>query len=311
MNTSHPQTLLRRVLTTAMLAFFGLAGWCWTHESSPKHNQATAATVSKLPARITAAANSHLGDSRKPITPKAKPRYVTKNIEDIQVGDYVLSREEHGDKIALRRVVEVYRRTSLHLRHLTFESEDGTTQSLQTTDEHPFWNVTKHSWIEAGHFVVGDCVTTPHGYEQRLIATDRSEHPAGVSVFNFQVEGWHTYFVATDFQNAPVLAHNSNCVWYHGTDSGSVSSISQGLNEAAIKARGGDTRGFFVTKNLADAEDYARLVAKERGGSPVVLQASGSRIGHLLDDVPGAIGGERMIPVSLFPNVPIGSIVPK
>ena len=160
-----PSSMMHRVLTVAMLSCFALGGWFWSQESSPKQNQATAATISKPVSQPSASFNRKpqacaavSGDS-EPTTTTTTTRYVTKNIEDIQAGDYVLAREEHGDKIELRKVVEAYRRTSYHLRHLTFEALDGSTQTIQTTDEHPFWHAGREEWIDAGRFVIGDLVT--------------------------------------------------------------------------------------------------------------------------------------------------------
>ena len=56
---------------------------------------------------------------------EADVKLVTKNIEDIQAGDLVLARDEHGTAIDLKPVKEAYHRVSHHLRHLTFE--DGNT----------------------------------------------------------------------------------------------------------------------------------------------------------------------------------------
>lgn len=216
MNASqtNDSPLPRRLLTIAMLGCFAMAGWFWHHESNPKSLQARAATTAKPHATTNrlpyhdrqgaAAATS--------ATVAAQPCYVTKNIEDIRAGDYVLAREEHGEKIALRKVVEVYRRQSYHLRHLTFESDDGETQTLQTTDEHPFWSVSRNAWVNAGDFQVGEQVTSPTGHLQTLTTTHRSEHPDGFPVFNFQVEGWHSYFVSSATASSPVLAHNADCL---------------------------------------------------------------------------------------------------
>jgi len=143
--------------------------------------------------------------------PKVPPEFVTKNIEDIEVGDFVLARDEFGNEIGLRRVVEVYRRTSDHLRILRFEANDGSQQTLETTDEHPFWIVGDETFTEAKDLKVGDQVTSPHGELQTLIDTYDEPKPEGVPVFNFQVEGYHTYYVREHgTRGPPVLMHNAD-----------------------------------------------------------------------------------------------------
>ena len=134
----------------------------------------------------------------------------TCNIEDIQAGDLVLARDEHGQEIGLKPVKEVYKRTSFHLRHLTFESADGDQQTLSTTDEHPFWSVTADEFVEAGSLPVGHQVTDPHDKTQTLVSSTREEFPNGIPVFNFQVEDFHTYYVAAHAGDDVLLVHNAD-----------------------------------------------------------------------------------------------------
>ncbi len=140
---------------------------------------------------------------------EADVKLVTKNIEDIQAGDLVLARDEHGSAIGLKPVKETYQRVSHHLRHLTFETPDGTQQTLSTTDEHPFWSVTAYEFVEAGSLIVGNSVTDPNGETQTLVRSAREEFPDGVPVFNFQVTDYHTYFVAASADKPVMLVHNA------------------------------------------------------------------------------------------------------
>jgi hypothetical protein len=136
-------------------------------------------------------------------------KLVTKNIEDIQAGDLVLARDEHGTAIGLKPVKETYQRVSHHLRHLTFETPDGKQQTLSTTDEHPFWSVTAEEFVEAGSLIVGHSVAGPTGETQTLVSSAREEFPDGVPVFNFQVTDCHTYFVAASADKTAMLVHNA------------------------------------------------------------------------------------------------------
>jgi hypothetical protein len=142
---------------------------------------------------------------------EADVKLVTKNIEDIQAGDLVLARDEHGSAIGLKPVKETYQRVSHHLRHLTFETPNGTQQTLSTTDEHPFWSVTAEEFVEAGSLIVGHSVTGPNGETQTLVSSAREEFPEGVPVFNFQVTDYHTYFVSGSADKPVMLVHNANC----------------------------------------------------------------------------------------------------
>ena len=141
--------------------------------------------------------------------PASQPKLVTKNIEDIKAGDLVLARDEHGSSIGLKPVKEAYRRTSDHLRHLTFATTDGKQQTLSTTDEHPFWSVTAEAFVDAGTLELGHTVTNAEGLTQTFVASTREEFPDGIPVFNFQVSDFHTYFVAADSEKPMMLVHNA------------------------------------------------------------------------------------------------------
>jgi hypothetical protein len=142
----------------------------------------------------------------------AVPRYVTKNIEDIQKGDTVLAFNPQTGNVERRRVVEAYKRVSDHLRILTFAAADRTNQTQETTEEHPYWLPDRSEFVEAKDLKEGDRVTGPNGEIQTLLSSRYEPHPEGIPVFNFQVEGVHTYFVlAPRVERSPILVHNAGC----------------------------------------------------------------------------------------------------
>ncbi len=201
MNSSSTRTqqIIRHSLTLAMTACFIAAGWLLL-KPLVRPASAEASTSASAP-------------------------WTTKAIEDIQVGDLVLARDEQGTALGWKPVKEVYRRTSYHLRHLTFRDAAGREQTFETTDEHPFWSVTAQAFVNARELETGDQVVsvpshapsgkTPVAVDpaliQTLTATHRDEHPAGITVHNFQVEDFHTYFVAArGATGPPVLVHNAD-----------------------------------------------------------------------------------------------------
>jgi hypothetical protein len=194
--TSH-FSLPRRLAIVACL----IAGCVFTLRAMTTSVIATPTVAASAP-RIASPPSASLGS---PV------HLFTKNIEDIQAGDLVLARDEHGSAIGLKPVKETYQRISHHLRHLTFETPDGKQQSLSTTDEHPFWSVTADEFVEAGSLFVGHSVTGPNGETQTLVRSAREEFPNGVPVFNFQVTDYHTYFVAESADKPVMLVHNANC----------------------------------------------------------------------------------------------------
>ena len=177
-------------------------------------------------------------------------KYVTKNIEDIQEGDEVLAYDVRSGEPVKSKVSATFHLKSDHLRYLTVLDANGSEQTFQTTDTHPFWvnsdrpdlfrkardsvseyDVSTNSdvvfehdyllvtesgcYIEAQDLNVGDRFIEPNGETSVLLKTWRETHPEGVDVYNFKVADNSNYFVIAnydDFQNGlePVLVHNGN-----------------------------------------------------------------------------------------------------
>lgn len=199
-------------------------------------------------------------------------KLVTKNIEDIQAGDLVLARDEHGSAIGLKPVKETYQRVSHHLRHLTFETANGTQQMLSTTDEHPFWSVTAEEFIEAGSLIVGHSVTGPNGETQTLVSSAREEFPDGVPVFNFQVTDYHTYFVAASADKPVMLVHNTSCspnfpASVGSTDVPEIRGKMSTTIEGTLSAVDGVKQKIkgTISQDVLQAEELAQQVASARG----------------------------------------------
>jgi Pretoxin HINT domain len=73
---------------------------------------------------------------------------------------------------------------------------------ISTTGEHPFWTPDK-GWVEAKDLGVGSLVMTEDG---RVIDIDGVHTRTGdFTVYNFAVEGFHTYFVS----DLGILVHNA------------------------------------------------------------------------------------------------------
>jgi RHS repeat-associated protein len=123
-----------------------------------------------------------------------------KKIEDIQVGDWVVADDPNTvGEIEYKQVLDTFVRHTDKLVDLYIDGE-----VISTTGEHPFWTPDK-GWVEAKDLVVGSLVQTEDG---RIIDVDRVEKREGdFTVYNFKVEGFHTYFVS----DLGILVHNANC----------------------------------------------------------------------------------------------------
>ena len=158
------------------------------------------------------------------------------NIEEIEVGDWVWSRNEQTGEEGFKPVVRLFRNQADTLVHLTyttgsaprnvetgaasasarwtFDHTDGSRIATGTrratitgTPEHPFWSLTRQGWIGMGELEAGERLQLAGGQTATATAI-RIEHLATpVTVYNFEVADWHTYHVGTA-ETGWVYVHN-------------------------------------------------------------------------------------------------------
>ena len=129
-------------------------------------------------------------------TADAGPSSASKPIEEIQVGDFVWARAEHDPSApaVLQKVVALYRNTAHDLQKLEVVGDQGQSVQIVATDEHPFY-VVDVGWTTADAIQVGQKLVGAGGAVLTVVANRDWKPDGGVVVYNFQVEGDHTYFV--------------------------------------------------------------------------------------------------------------------
>ncbi|MCC6148988.1 MAG: AHH domain-containing protein [Planctomycetes bacterium] len=150
---------------------------------------------------------------------------VSKNIEEIEAGDNVWSRDEATGEECFKPVVETYVRETDTLIHLTYKREARSSRrseekggnaddgdgpaTLIGTAEHPFWSLTRNQWVNMGELAVGERLRLDNG---SAIVTGVKEKvlAAPVKVYNFQVADHHTYFAAPAEGQPFVWVHNAS-----------------------------------------------------------------------------------------------------
>jgi hypothetical protein len=111
------------------------------------------------------------------------------SIEEVESGDWVWSRDEATVQEACRQVVGAKVTPDQPVIEVQTESSDGQTEVFGVTAEHPFW-VVEQGWVRVSG------------------ATWTSSRQ---TVYNFEVEGFHTYFVG----ESEAWVHNADCVGLH------------------------------------------------------------------------------------------------
>ncbi len=119
-----------------------------------------------------------------------------KNIEDIRVGDHVWSKDENDPAapLELKRVTSVFQHVAHDLQAVSLRDAAGNVERIISTDEHPYFVETK-GWVGAADLLVGDLVMKSDGSTFTVFSNVDDKRPEGVLVYNFAVEGNHTYFV--------------------------------------------------------------------------------------------------------------------
>lgn len=103
----------------------------------------------------------------------------------------------------------VFEHTAYDLQTLTPQAADGHEEVLHVTDEHPFY-VEGGGWTNADLLQAGQVLLDADGTRMFVTANDDEWHEEGVLVYNIDVEGGHTYFVADG-------AGEEGFVWVHNT----------------------------------------------------------------------------------------------
>jgi hypothetical protein len=131
-------------------------------------------------------------------TPVLYPDGTRRPIESVNLGDLVLARDEFTGVVAPQRVEKTY----VHHNREAFTLDFGTS-ALGTTSVHPFY--TDRGWVKAAELRAGmDC----HRDDGSRVTIQNVIHPLAQrqTVYNLEVENFHTYFVGAQ----GVWVHNKS-----------------------------------------------------------------------------------------------------
>ena len=164
-------------------------------------------------------------------------------IEKIKSGDKVISTDPETMETSPKTVLETYIREVTTLVHLTVNGEE-----IVTTVDHPFY-VKNQGFIKAGELIVGDELLDVNGNVLLVENFDVELTDEPTTVYNFQVEDFHTYYVGEN----GVWVHNSNCKLIKNDDG---TYDNERLNHKSN------------TPGKLSGDDAGHLFADQFGGSP-------------------------------------------
>ncbi|MBR2138163.1 MAG: hypothetical protein IKC22_07500 [Bacilli bacterium] len=121
-----------------------------------------------------------------------------KAIEEIQVGDQVLSYNDNLEIFEYKDVIEVYNNEATELCHIHTEAEE-----IVCTPNHSI--LTADGWKVASELTSKDSIKTSIGFVQ-VKSIEIEQLKEKINVYNFNVLGYHTYVVGDGL----LVVHN-NC----------------------------------------------------------------------------------------------------
>ncbi|HBP22136.1 MAG TPA: hypothetical protein DEA08_30680 [Planctomycetes bacterium] len=133
-------------------------------------------------------------------------------IEDVSVGDLVLSRDPETGEIGFKRVTRLFSGKTTEIAEVRLFAPDLTDDSasvvvLTCTPTHLF-RTRGRGWVEAKSLKPGDQLVTETGSLAVVAESPSIRQVEALSRFNLEVEDWHCYFVAPNESSASILVHN-------------------------------------------------------------------------------------------------------
>lgn len=215
-------------------------------------------------------------------------------IENIRVGDKVISTNADTFETEEKTVLETYIRRTDKLIHLVINGEE-----IITTETHPFY-VKERGFVDAGSLLIGDPLMDVHG-NILVVENTRTEYlDEPETVYNFQVKDFHTYHVGGNC----ILVHNDCTVTvsksrYPESAKHIEDAIADGQPKVlTIDRKGASSRRYYALKGKSkvtgcDLDEYPPAMFAEGGKNSDVRaipssdnRGSGSYIGNSLRGQP-------------------------
>ncbi len=125
-------------------------------------------------------------------------------IEDLKVGELVLSRGDADGALEARPITHTFERLAPSLVDVHVLTIDGARERVRSTPEHLYFTRDR-GWLGAGDLLAGEALTDREGREVQVTAV--VPVPQEAVVYNLEVDADHTYFVG----QSAVWVHNLPC----------------------------------------------------------------------------------------------------
>jgi hypothetical protein len=125
-------------------------------------------------------------------------------ISELEVGDRVLATDPETGVTAGREVTAVHLNLDTALADVTVIDSDGDVSTINTTQHHPFWNVSDRKWTDVVDLYEGDRLRSVDG--SLLTVVGLVAFAGQQWMWDLTIDDIHTFYVANG--DEPVLVHN-------------------------------------------------------------------------------------------------------
>ncbi|MGE8654477.1 MAG: polymorphic toxin-type HINT domain-containing protein [Acinetobacter gandensis] len=152
-----------------------------------------------------------------------------KEIEQFEGGELIWSRNDVTLEYGYRPVIATKVTAEQAIFEVVIQSKIGHTETLETTAEHPFW-IKDYGWLKASLLQSGMTLLDRNNEELTIISQVLIPHKVE-TVYNIEVEGFHTYHVG----ELGTWVHNANCCEVANTFEKKLYNLLPGERVALIK----------------------------------------------------------------------------
>jgi RHS repeat-associated protein len=193
-------------------------------------------------------------------------------IEEIRVGDLVISRASFGGAMANKTVTALIRPHNRAVYEVKIEqSGRGTSETFGVTDDHP-WMSKDGRWLTTLQLHADDQLQTEDGARARVVSVVATNRTA--NTFNLEVADNHTYFVG----NERVWVHNACFAGFKAAQKWLSQLSKRGWTSDQIDEAVASGRSFPARNNINPANGATRLVHPKTGQSVVIDNVTGEVI---------------------------------
>jgi hypothetical protein len=168
-------------------------------------------------------------------------------IEDVDIGDRVWSSDPAtGQSGGWPVTALISSGGRKHLVDVTVAPDGvlgGPTETITTTDRHPFWVVGENRWVDAADLYLGDGLLTPSGKPATVL--ESREYTRTGRVYNLTVAGPHTYNVTV---GVDLLVHNATACPRRAKSYRSVNAGTYKTRDEAVAAARRDVKNNTTAK---------------------------------------------------------------